>query len=137
MFVPLLNHPVFLPAMCFSYFRSHIESAGHTCELRDAAEFQSPAEVAKLASRNPPFEGALAIHLFRAGRLLLGKHPCCYTICLLIAIPSVICVCQHNSSPASILLPVPQMSGPFCFVCDLYARHPSTLRRYLWRNRHK
>ncbi|XP_030272396.1 glycosyltransferase 1 domain-containing protein 1 isoform X1 [Sparus aurata] len=52
--------------------RSHIESAGHTCELRDAAEFQSPAEVAGLVSRNPPFEGALAIHLFRAGRLLLG-----------------------------------------------------------------
>ncbi|GAA6220844.1 glycosyltransferase 1 domain-containing protein 1 isoform X1 [Lates japonicus] len=51
--------------------RSHIESAGHTCELRDAAEFQSPAEVAKLVSRNSPFEGALAIHLFRAGRLLL------------------------------------------------------------------
>ncbi|XP_036953035.1 glycosyltransferase 1 domain-containing protein 1 [Acanthopagrus latus] len=52
--------------------RSHIESAGHTCELRDAAEFQSPAEVAGLVSRNPPFEGVLAIHLFRAGRLLLG-----------------------------------------------------------------
>ncbi|XP_034727975.1 glycosyltransferase 1 domain-containing protein 1 isoform X2 [Etheostoma cragini] len=51
--------------------RSHIESAGHTCELRDARDFQSPAEVANLISRNPPFEGALAIHLFRAGRLLL------------------------------------------------------------------
>ncbi|XP_020488647.1 glycosyltransferase 1 domain-containing protein 1 isoform X3 [Labrus bergylta] len=51
--------------------RSHIESAGHTCELRDAADFQSPAEVANLISRNPPFEAALAIHLFRAGRLLL------------------------------------------------------------------
>ncbi|XP_019949486.1 glycosyltransferase 1 domain-containing protein 1 isoform X2 [Paralichthys olivaceus] len=51
--------------------RSHIESAGHTCELRDAAEFQSPAEVANLVSQNPPFEAALAIHLFKAGRLLL------------------------------------------------------------------
>ncbi|XP_008304320.1 glycosyltransferase 1 domain-containing protein 1 isoform X2 [Stegastes partitus] len=51
--------------------RSHIESAGHTCELRDAGEFQSPADVANLVSQNPPFEGALAIHLFRAGRLLL------------------------------------------------------------------
>ncbi|XP_071338442.1 glycosyltransferase 1 domain-containing protein 1 isoform X3 [Trachinotus anak] len=51
--------------------RYHIESAGHTCELRDAAEFQSPAAVANLVSQNPPFEGALAIHLFRAGRLLL------------------------------------------------------------------
>ncbi|KAM3610966.1 uncharacterized protein V6R79_011388 [Siganus canaliculatus] len=51
--------------------RSHIESAGHRCELRDVADFQSPAEVAKLVSQNPPFEAALAIHLFRAGRLLL------------------------------------------------------------------
>ncbi|XP_075961015.1 glycosyltransferase 1 domain-containing protein 1 isoform X2 [Anarhichas minor] len=51
--------------------RSHIESAGHTCELRDAAAFKSPAEVANLISRHPPFEGALAIHLLRAGSLLL------------------------------------------------------------------
>ncbi|XP_068422349.1 glycosyltransferase 1 domain-containing protein 1 [Clinocottus analis] len=51
--------------------RSHIESAGHTCELRDAAAFQSPAEVANLISQHPPFEGALAIHLLRAGSLLL------------------------------------------------------------------
>ncbi|XP_029998346.1 glycosyltransferase 1 domain-containing protein 1 isoform X2 [Sphaeramia orbicularis] len=51
--------------------RSHIESAGHICELRDAAEFQSSTEVADLVSQNPPFEGALAIHLFKAGRLLL------------------------------------------------------------------
>ncbi|CAB1445531.1 unnamed protein product [Pleuronectes platessa] len=51
--------------------RSYIESAGHTCELRDAAEFQSPAEVANLVSQNPPFEAALAIHLFKAARLLL------------------------------------------------------------------
>nr|XP_046242721.1 uncharacterized protein glt1d1 isoform X7 [Scatophagus argus] len=52
--------------------RSHIEKAGHSCVLRDAADFQSPAEVADLVSENPRFEGALAIHLFRAGRLLLG-----------------------------------------------------------------
>ncbi|XP_029365930.1 glycosyltransferase 1 domain-containing protein 1 isoform X2 [Echeneis naucrates] len=51
--------------------RSHIESAGHTCELRDVAEFQSPAEVANLVCQHPPFEGALAIHLYRAGRLLM------------------------------------------------------------------
>ncbi|XP_017272664.1 glycosyltransferase 1 domain-containing protein 1 isoform X3 [Kryptolebias marmoratus] len=51
--------------------RSYIESAGHTCELRDAGQFQSPAEVAHLVSRNPPYEGALAIHVFKAGRLLL------------------------------------------------------------------
>lgn len=51
--------------------RSHIESAGHTCELRDVSEFKSSAEVANLMAQNPPFDGALAIHLFKAGRLLL------------------------------------------------------------------
>ncbi|XP_047238200.1 glycosyltransferase 1 domain-containing protein 1 isoform X2 [Girardinichthys multiradiatus] len=51
--------------------RSHIESAGHTCELRDVADFLSPSDVAHLVSQNPPFQGALAIHLFKAGRLLL------------------------------------------------------------------
>uniref|UniRef100_A0A3Q2CDD4 Glycosyltransferase 1 domain containing 1 n=1 Tax=Cyprinodon variegatus TaxID=28743 RepID=A0A3Q2CDD4_CYPVA len=54
--------------------RSHIESAGHICELRDVADFQSPSDVAHLLSQNPPFEGALAIHLFKAGRLLLDIH---------------------------------------------------------------
>ncbi|XP_029960470.1 glycosyltransferase 1 domain-containing protein 1 [Salarias fasciatus] len=51
--------------------RSHIEAAGHICELRDAKEFQSPADVADLLSHNPSIGGALAIHLFKAGRLLL------------------------------------------------------------------
>uniref|UniRef100_A0A3B3UUD0 Glycosyltransferase 1 domain containing 1 n=1 Tax=Poecilia latipinna TaxID=48699 RepID=A0A3B3UUD0_9TELE len=51
--------------------RSHIESAGHSCELRDVADFHSPSDVAHLVSQNPPFEAALAIHLFKAGRLLL------------------------------------------------------------------
>lgn len=54
--------------------RSHIESAGHTCELRDVADFHSPSDVAHLVCQNPPFEGALAIHLFKAGRLLLDIH---------------------------------------------------------------
>lgn len=58
---------------CVFRLRSHIESAGHTCELRDVADFHSPSDVAHLVSQNPPFEGALAIHLFKAGRLLLGK----------------------------------------------------------------
>uniref|UniRef100_A0A3B3VXP5 Glycosyltransferase 1 domain containing 1 n=1 Tax=Poecilia latipinna TaxID=48699 RepID=A0A3B3VXP5_9TELE len=46
-------------------------SAGHSCELRDVADFHSPSDVAHLVSQNPPFEAALAIHLFKAGRLLL------------------------------------------------------------------
>ncbi|XP_042187533.1 glycosyltransferase 1 domain-containing protein 1 isoform X4 [Oncorhynchus tshawytscha] len=53
--------------------RAHIESAGHTCELRDAADFKSSAEVASLIEQKPPFEGAIAIHLFKGGRLLLGE----------------------------------------------------------------
>uniref|UniRef100_A0A3Q4GNL1 Glycosyltransferase 1 domain containing 1 n=1 Tax=Neolamprologus brichardi TaxID=32507 RepID=A0A3Q4GNL1_NEOBR len=71
----LLNHSVFLPAfhkqMLILCFRSYIESAGHTCELRDAGEFQSPADVVNLVSEHPKFEAALAIHLFKAGRLLM------------------------------------------------------------------
>ncbi|KAG7275689.1 hypothetical protein CRUP_028850 [Coryphaenoides rupestris] len=51
--------------------RAHIESAGHTCVLRDAADFKSSAEVEKFVTQKPPFDGALAIHLFKAGRLLL------------------------------------------------------------------
>lgn len=54
--------------------RDYIECAGHTCELRDAAEFQSAADVVQLISQNPPFDGALAIHLFKAGRLLLDTQ---------------------------------------------------------------
>ncbi|KAM6954294.1 glycosyltransferase 1 domain-containing protein 1 [Aplochiton taeniatus] len=50
---------------------AHIESAGHTCELRDAAEFKSSAEVAVYLNQNPAVKGVIAIHLFKAGRLLL------------------------------------------------------------------
>lgn len=82
----LLEHSVFLPAfhkqMLILCFRSYIESAGHTCELRDAGEFQSPADVVNLVSEHPKFEAALAIHLFKAGRLLMGKLTCCYIIYL-------------------------------------------------------
>lgn len=59
---------------CFLCCRSHIEKAGHTCELRDVREFQSSAEVAELLSRYQ-FQSALGIHLFKAGRFLLGKPP--------------------------------------------------------------
>ncbi|XP_030641747.1 glycosyltransferase 1 domain-containing protein 1 [Chanos chanos] len=50
--------------------RDHIESAGHTCVLRDTREFSSPSDVATLLTKES-FEGALAIHLFKGGRLLL------------------------------------------------------------------
>ncbi|XP_035235897.1 glycosyltransferase 1 domain-containing protein 1 isoform X1 [Anguilla anguilla] len=53
--------------------RKHIESAGHICVLRDIVDFHSPADVTSLVSGEPSFEGALAIHLYKGGRLLLGS----------------------------------------------------------------
>lgn len=53
--------------------KSHLEAAGHECELRDAAGVQSPLEVAKLISRRK-FEAGLAIHLYKAGRFLLANR---------------------------------------------------------------
>ncbi|KAJ8401085.1 hypothetical protein AAFF_G00390420 [Aldrovandia affinis] len=52
--------------------RNHIESAGHTCVLRDIGDFQSAGDVAALVAREPSFEGAFGIHLYKGGRLLLG-----------------------------------------------------------------
>ncbi|XP_018587255.2 glycosyltransferase 1 domain-containing protein 1 [Scleropages formosus] len=54
--------------------RGHVESAGHTCILRDVTNFQSPGDVAVLLSRETPFDGLLAIHLYKGGRLLLGSQ---------------------------------------------------------------
>ncbi|KAK3565887.1 hypothetical protein QTP86_019644 [Hemibagrus guttatus] len=52
--------------------RDHIESAGHVCVLRDTRDFNSASEVKLLMSQDPePFDAALAIHLFKGGRLLL------------------------------------------------------------------
>ncbi|KAL7884026.1 hypothetical protein AOLI_G00067960 [Acnodon oligacanthus] len=58
---------------CFTAERiqDHIERAGHACVLRDVAEFKSASDVALLVTQEGPFEGALAIHLFKGGRLLL------------------------------------------------------------------
>ncbi|XP_066515551.1 glycosyltransferase 1 domain-containing protein 1-like, partial [Hoplias malabaricus] len=56
--------------------RDHIESAGHECVLRDVAEFRCPSEVKQLMTNNGPFDAALAIHLFKAGRLLLDTGVC-------------------------------------------------------------
>ncbi|KPP60968.1 hypothetical protein Z043_120984 [Scleropages formosus] len=62
--------------------RGHVESAGHTCILRDVTDFQSPGDVAVLLSRETPFDGLLAIHLYKGGRLLLGE-PSPYHFCFL------------------------------------------------------
>ncbi|XP_023576342.1 glycosyltransferase 1 domain-containing protein 1 [Octodon degus] len=53
--------------------RAHLEAAGHCCVLRDASEFASPADVADLLEAQH-FEGALALHLYRGGRLLQGHR---------------------------------------------------------------
>ncbi|XP_062855630.1 glycosyltransferase 1 domain-containing protein 1 [Trichomycterus rosablanca] len=50
--------------------RDHIEDAGHVCILRDSRDFNSASEVA-LLNQKEPFNAALAIHLFKGGRLLL------------------------------------------------------------------
>ncbi|KAG7480658.1 hypothetical protein MATL_G00058570 [Megalops atlanticus] len=56
-----------------SMFLEHIESAGHTCVLRDTQDFKSPVDVAALVTQEPSFDAALAIHLYKGGRLLLGS----------------------------------------------------------------
>ncbi|XP_077149388.1 glycosyltransferase 1 domain-containing protein 1 isoform X2 [Ranitomeya variabilis] len=53
--------------------KSHLEAAGHECELRDAAGVQSPLEVAKLISLRM-VDAGLAIHIYKAGRFLLANR---------------------------------------------------------------
>ncbi|XP_046301925.1 glycosyltransferase 1 domain-containing protein 1 isoform X3 [Marmota monax] len=53
--------------------RDHLEAAGHVCILKDAFDFESPSEVSDLiAAEN--LEAALALHLYRGGRLLQGHQ---------------------------------------------------------------
>uniref|UniRef100_A0A2K6FV44 Glycosyltransferase 1 domain containing 1 n=1 Tax=Propithecus coquereli TaxID=379532 RepID=A0A2K6FV44_PROCO len=49
--------------------RVHLEAAGHVCILKDAFDFESPSEIANLISAEK-CEAALALHLYRGGRLL-------------------------------------------------------------------
>ncbi|NWV74835.1 GL1D1 protein, partial [Dasyornis broadbenti] len=53
--------------------RSHLHAAGHVCVLKDAFLYESPAEIANLTSADK-FDAALAIHLYKAGRLLQGSR---------------------------------------------------------------
>ncbi|XP_026887903.2 glycosyltransferase 1 domain-containing protein 1 [Electrophorus electricus] len=50
--------------------RDHIERAGHVCLLRDTRDVRCASDVAHL-QRETALDGALAIHLYKAGRLLL------------------------------------------------------------------
>ncbi|KAG8515018.1 Glycosyltransferase 1 domain-containing protein 1 [Galemys pyrenaicus] len=53
--------------------RVHLEAAGHVCILKDALDFESPEEVASLVETHQ-VDAALALHLYRGGRLLQGLH---------------------------------------------------------------
>ncbi|NWW40028.1 GL1D1 protein, partial [Panurus biarmicus] len=52
--------------------RNHLHAAGHVCVLKDAFMYESPAEIANLISTDK-FDAALAIHLYKGGRLLQGS----------------------------------------------------------------
>uniref|UniRef100_H0XGH7 Glycosyltransferase 1 domain containing 1 n=1 Tax=Otolemur garnettii TaxID=30611 RepID=H0XGH7_OTOGA len=49
----------------------HLEAAGHVCILKDAFDFESPSEIANLIEAEK-CEAALALHLYRGGRLVQG-----------------------------------------------------------------
>ncbi|KAA0713790.1 Glycosyltransferase 1 domain-containing protein 1 [Triplophysa tibetana] len=51
--------------------RDHIIAAGHSCVLCDTRELGSASDVTSVMTKAPGFEAALAIHLFKGGRLLL------------------------------------------------------------------
>ncbi|XP_054449915.1 glycosyltransferase 1 domain-containing protein 1 [Pteronotus mesoamericanus] len=51
--------------------RGHLEAAGHVCVLKDALDYDSALEVAGLVQAAAA-EAALALHAYRAGRLLRG-----------------------------------------------------------------
>ncbi|NXU11563.1 GL1D1 protein, partial [Pardalotus punctatus] len=53
--------------------RSHLHAAGHICILKDAFMYESPTEIADLTSTDK-FDAALAIHLYKGGRLLQGSR---------------------------------------------------------------
>ncbi|XP_069071469.1 glycosyltransferase 1 domain-containing protein 1 [Pleurodeles waltl] len=54
-----------------SRIQSHLEAAGHSCVLKDAAAFCCPSDVADLIA-DGEFDAGLIIHLYKGGRLLLG-----------------------------------------------------------------
>ncbi|NXQ35362.1 GL1D1 protein, partial [Alaudala cheleensis] len=53
--------------------RNHLHAAGHICVLKDAFLYESAAEIADLTSTDK-FDAALAIHLYKGGRLLQGSR---------------------------------------------------------------
>ncbi|OPJ75112.1 glycosyltransferase 1 domain-containing protein 1 isoform A [Patagioenas fasciata monilis] len=53
--------------------QNHLHAAGHICVLKDAFMYESPTEIANLTCTDK-FDAALAIHLYKAGRLLQGSR---------------------------------------------------------------
>ncbi|XP_063310410.1 glycosyltransferase 1 domain-containing protein 1 isoform X1 [Pelobates fuscus] len=53
--------------------KDHLEAAGHQCVLKDATSIENPFEVAKLISKDM-FDAGLVIHLYKAGRFMLGTR---------------------------------------------------------------
>ncbi|XP_058995863.1 glycosyltransferase 1 domain-containing protein 1 isoform X4 [Mustela lutreola] len=51
--------------------RDHLEAAGHVCLLKDACDLESSSEIARFIEAEN-LEAALALHLYRGGRLLRG-----------------------------------------------------------------
>ncbi|XP_028336262.1 glycosyltransferase 1 domain-containing protein 1 isoform X3 [Physeter macrocephalus] len=51
--------------------RDHLEAAGHVCILKDALDFESPSEISSFIKAES-LEAAMALHLYRGGRLLPG-----------------------------------------------------------------
>uniref|UniRef100_A0A8C3VRJ1 Glycosyltransferase 1 domain containing 1 n=1 Tax=Catagonus wagneri TaxID=51154 RepID=A0A8C3VRJ1_9CETA len=51
--------------------RDHLEAAGHVCILKDAFDFESPSEIANFIKAEN-LEAAVALHLYRGGRLVQG-----------------------------------------------------------------
>ncbi|XP_068509693.1 glycosyltransferase 1 domain-containing protein 1 isoform X3 [Anas acuta] len=56
-----------------SQHKSHLHAAGHICVLKDVFRYESPTEIANLTSAYK-FDAALAIHLYKGGRLLQGSR---------------------------------------------------------------
>lgn len=67
-----INSDFFVLFYLFQWWRNHLHAAGHICVLKDAFMYESPAEVANLTSTEK-FDAALAIHLYKGGRLLQGN----------------------------------------------------------------
>ncbi|XP_074777609.1 glycosyltransferase 1 domain-containing protein 1 isoform X2 [Athene noctua] len=53
--------------------QNHLRAAGHICVLKDAFMYESPSEIANLTTTDN-FDAALAIHLYKGGRLLQGSR---------------------------------------------------------------